>query len=473
MTASITNGIYYEDGQPKHAGVVKVDGVIYYAGSGGVLATGEKTVHREMSNGILKRGVYRFGSDGKLDESFYIPPEKRSRGKKRKSRRASSKKLLALCATGALLLLVLSDLIFGWLPTPGAPVPSAAYGESAPGSAYGESVPSLTQGETEAEERLALPSFQEPVYLCTDSMREFYQGRRSLQEAISAGDGAYAPFCFPYALPQGSSGVLILEGGRTPLSPEKNSVMLDNLMTGKTYEYSVELTREDGQISTYRGSFTTAPGNRFITLPGVLNTRDIGGYVTQEGKRVKQGMIIRGTELDGLVESELFLTDREAAEPFGFQTDLDLRADDIFAGSYQSRLGEGVSHAFYNSPAYSGIFTADGQAKLRTIFQTLADPESYPIYLHCTYGADRTGTVVYLLQGILGISDRDKELEYRLTGFYMEDFGSNTFLNGIFGGLDSLPGKDINEKIRGFMTREVGLSQEELDSIRGLLLENR
>jgi protein-tyrosine phosphatase len=320
---------------------------------------------------------------------------------------------------------------------------------------------------------VALPQFEQEVLLCSEEAKQVYDGALKIENAVATG-APYRPFVFEYRL-ENASGVLRLsedgsfgDAREYNLDKEKTSISIDNLKTGTTYYYQVEVSGKQ-----YSGTFRTAASNRFITVPGVENLRDIGGYKTLDGKTIKQGLLIRGCELDGIKNKAYYLEDQDVADvqnTFGFVYDLDLRSPEIIEGDYQSRLGAEVEHKFYDAPTYAQIFREEYMGSMRQIFADLADPEKYPMYLHCTWGRDRTGTVVLLLQGLLNVSKEDLLQEYRLTGYVTPAVATNNKMDVVFMQLESYEGDTLQEKIIDYLTTTVGVTEEEIASIQSIFL---
>ena len=308
--------------------------------------------------------------------------------------------------------------------------------------------------------------------MCSSDL-QVYDGALKIENAVATG-APYRPFVFAYQLEQASGKLRLSEDGsfgdarEYNLDKEKTSISIDNLKTGTTYYYQVEVSGKQ-----YSGTFRTAASNRFITVPGVENLRDIGGYKTLDGKTIKQGLLIRGCELDGIKNKAYYLEDQDVADvqnAFGFVYDLDLRSPEIIEGDYQSRLGAEVEHKFYDAPTYAQIFREEYLGSMRQIFADLADPEKYPMYLHCTWGRDRTGTVVLLLQGLLNVSKEDLLQEYRLTGYVTPAVATNNKMDVVFMQLESYEGDTLQEKIIDYLTTTVGVTEEEIASIQSIFL---
>ncbi len=256
------------------------------------------------------------------------------------------------------------------------------------------------------------------------------------------------------------------------LSAEKHSLSVPYLKTATEYFYRITFIFSNGQYTASVGSFVTADTPRLLTIDGLVNVRDIGNWKTTDGKTVRQGMIIRGSELDGAVEKDYSVTSGglfDALTVLGIRTDMDLRASTDHVDNTHA-LGANVTHKYYEIAMYEGIFSEGEGEKIRTVFSDLAKPENYPIYLHCTYGADRTGTVCYLLEGFLGLSEEDLIREYELTALYHQNVDEESLLP-LRRVLDTYPGDTLQEKCKHYLL-SIGVTEAELQSIRTLLLDD-
>lgn len=234
------------------------------------------------------------------------------------------------------------------------------------------------------------------------------------------------------------------------------------LYVNTTYYYRVTVYTRDG-VDIATGSFKTADTPRILSIDGLSNVRDIGNWKTDSGKRIKQGLLIRGTEMDADVESAYHLTNEGLADMlkvFNIKTDIDLRAQ---TATSMDALGSRVEHIYYDMVMYNDIFTDNGKEKIRMVFSDLSEPDNYPIYLHCTYGRDRTGTVCYLLEALLGVSRGDCLRDYGLSNVNISN------ILAVENGLKNYEGDTLKEQVESYLL-SCGVTEYQIDSIRNIFL---
>lgn len=269
--------------------------------------------------------------------------------------------------------------------------------------------------------------------------------------------------------------------------------VLTNLYPDAFYVYCVKSANRILKLGTFR----TIGQVRMLEVDGACNVRDIGGWKAGNGK-IRYGKIFRGSELNGehdfAVTEEGIAALREAG--IGFEIDLRLDREVDMDKSEKdpivsSALGEDTGYEMISITSYLRPWTedtSDGDGDpgedaavseeerelYRRVFRRIFDcvDQDIPVYIHCWAGADRTGTVCLLTEGLLGMGASDLARDYELTtlaqefGLRSKDSDNYTKMMGY---IESREGADLKEKIEGLFL-ELGFTREEIDSFRGKMI---
>ncbi|HMN62195.1 MAG TPA: tyrosine-protein phosphatase, partial [Anaerolinea sp.] len=124
--------------------------------------------------------------------------------------------------------------------------------------------------------------------------------------------------------------------------------------------------------------------------------------------------------------------------------------------------------------AYRDIFYPAGMESIRRAFHVLSDSARYPVLIHCWAGADRTGTLAFLVNGVLGVALDDLIHDYELTSLSRAGLRLHTdqSFQEILQGLKAyaVKGDTLQERIRAYLLA-AGVSPAELHSLAEILVE--
>lgn len=279
-----------------------------------------------------------------------------------------------------------------------------------------------------------------------------------------------------------------VDGAATTLAFENGEL---NLKVNATYFWQLILDLKDGTtLESEVCSFNTQSGPRNMYIDGVTNVRDMGGYTTLDGATIRQGLLFRTGRYNTNYYLKKQITEKGLSqmEELGIRTDIDLRGDkttikkeSYYANGYivntlekmESPLGSDVEYVFiptsWNSTLLSG---SAGWDMIKKEFEVFADESKYPIAFHCSIGTDRTGVSAFLVGCALGMNDDDLTRDYLFSNFaniesprLYSDF--TTSMRSI---IKDCEGNNYSEKGINYLLK-IGVTQEQIDSLRRIMLE--
>ena len=163
-------------------------------------------------------------------------------------------------------------------------------------------------------------------------------------------------------------------------------------------------------------------------MESINNFRDFGGYTTQNGTRLKDGLLYRSGDLSKATDADL-----ERIASLGIKTVCDLRSEGE-RRKEPDRIPAAKPFTFFNIPMHpivdyhgrslgrllSLMFGSERRAdyvaasyqayreyatsylpQLKALFERISNPENLPLLIHCSAGKDRTGVVASLIQLVL------------------------------------------------------------------------
>lgn len=156
-----------------------------------------------------------------------------------------------------------------------------------------------------------------------------------------------------------------------------------------------------------------------VEIDGVPNARGIGGYPTQDGHKLRDGLFFRTAGLNFLgphgLDDLRRLNIKEVVDlrdplevkqwPYTLPDDIHVDRVPLLKTSMTEQGGmEKVAKGIDMAEMYHDIVFGSAE-QIVLILRKLLQDDGHPMLIHCTAGKDRTGITSGILMSLLGVSD--------------------------------------------------------------------
>ena len=179
---------------------------------------------------------------------------------------------------------------------------------------------------------------------------------------------------------------------------------------------------------------------RRLSLRGTPNFRDLGGYVTKDGRRLKWGKLFRSGKLSTLTDADIhYVRHLGLTLVCDFRQVVEQELEPTYLGNESSHdfaslpVSPGSRHSFMEN-LHQGIIAIDDASgfmqdinrdfvvnqmpQYAEMFQLLLAGDQQ-LLIHCTSGKDRAGFGAALILDVLGVDENLIVEDYLLTNKYL------------------------------------------------------